>query len=153
MVLISFHSTSIRRSGALSAITEYHIGGIESLFSMCNKYKNVYTCFSGCNDGENEKERNKQNELIAKVINEYIKKYPEVKCAYLYGSYARGEATGKSDVDILVVCHGMGLSFYGMAGELKDALHKEVDLQTHAQIVDSESMIEDILTEGIKIYG
>ena len=33
----------------------------------------------------------------------FPKEYPEIKCAYLYGSYARGEATGKSDIDILVV--------------------------------------------------
>ncbi len=79
-------------------------------------------------------------------------KHPGVKCAYLYGSYARGEATVESDVDILVVCHAMGLEFYGMYGELKDILHKEIDLQTHRQIVDSESMIEDILVEAIKIY-
>ena len=33
----------------------------------------------------------------------FPEKYPEIECAYLYGSYARGEATGKSDIDILVV--------------------------------------------------
>ena len=84
---------------------------------------------------------------------EIFRKYPEVKCAYLYGSYARGEATGKSDVDILVVCHKMGFSFFGMAGELEDALHKTIDLQTHRQIAGDDNIIESILTEGIKIYG
>ena len=78
--------------------------------------------------------------------------HPEVKCAYLYGSYARGEATGKSDIDILVVCHDMGLDFFDMGLELSEMLHKEIDLQTHDQIVDSSSLIEDILVEGIKIY-
>ena len=91
--------------------------------------------------------------FIKYATKEIFAKYPEVKCAYLYGSYARGEATGKSDVDILVVCPPMGLDFYGMAMELKDVLRKDVDLQTHRQIVDSESMIENILKEGIKIYG
>ena len=91
--------------------------------------------------------------FIKYATKEIFVKYPEVKCAYLYGSYARGEATGKSDVDILVVCPPMGLDFYGMAMELKDVLRKDVDLQTHRQIVDSESMIENILKEGIKIYG
>ena len=57
---------------------------------------------------------------------EIFKNYPEVKCAYLYGSYARKEATPESDVDILVVCHKMGLSFFGMAYELSNALGKEV---------------------------
>ena len=79
-------------------------------------------------------------------------KHPEVRCAYLYGSYARGEATGKSDIDILVVCHDMGLDFFDMGLELSEMLHKEIDLQTHDQIVDSSSLIEDILVEGIKIY-
>ena len=91
--------------------------------------------------------------FIKAVCRQIFSKYPQVKCAYLYGSYARGEATGKSDVDILVVCHGMGMDFFGMAVELEEALHKEVDLQTHEQIVDSEAMLEDILVEGVKIYG
>ena len=91
--------------------------------------------------------------FIKKAASEVFAKYPEVRCAYLYGSYARGEATGKSDVDILVVCHGMGLSFFGMATDLSEALHgKEIDLQTVEQIVDSEPLIENILVEGIKIY-
>ena len=80
-------------------------------------------------------------------------KYPEIKCAYLYGSYARGEATGKSDIDILLVCHDMGLEFFGMVDELENALHKQVDVQTNDQIVDNEKLIENILVEGIKIYG
>ena len=83
---------------------------------------------------------------------EIFKNYPEVKCAYLYGSYARKEATPESDVDILVVCHNMGLSFFGMAAELKNALGKEVDLQTIEQLEGSVPLIESILTEGIKIY-
>ena len=81
-----------------------------------------------------------------------FRKYKGVECAYLYGSYARGEATGKSDVDILVVCHGMGLDFFGMAGELEDITHKEIDLQTHEQIGDNADFLENILVEGIKIY-
>ena len=81
-----------------------------------------------------------------------FKNYPEVRCAYLYGSYARKEATPESDVDILVICHNMGLSFFGMAAELSKALRKEVDLQTIEQLEGSVPLIESILTEGIKIY-
>ena len=79
-------------------------------------------------------------------------KYPGVKCAYLYGSYARGEATKDSDVDIMVVCHGMGLSFFGMAAELEEALHKEVDLQTHRQVGGNNYFLENFLVDGVKIY-
>ena len=40
-----------------------------------------------------------------------------------------------------------------MINELEEQLHKKVDLQTHRQIVDDENIIENILKEGIKIYG
>ena len=82
-----------------------------------------------------------------------FKKYPEIRCAYLYGSYARNQATRKSDVDILVVCPAMGLKFYEIAAELEKVLKKDVDLQTHRQILDNSEFTETILTEGIKIYG
>ena len=81
-------------------------------------------------------------------------KYPQVECAYLYGSYARGEATGKSDIDILIILkEPMGLKFYSIASELEKQLHKDVDVQSYETIVDNAAMLRDILTEGIKIYG
>ena len=89
--------------------------------------------------------------LKAKCIS-IFKKYPEVKCAYLYGSYARKEAKPESDVDILVICHKMGLSFFEMAGELTKAMGKEVDLQTVEQLAGSATFVENILVDGIKIY-
>jgi len=47
----------------------------------------------------------------------------------------------------------MGLKFYKLASELKDVLEKEVDLQTHRQIGDDVFFLEQLLKEGIKIYG
>ena len=84
----------------------------------------------------------------------FSEKYPEVKCAYLYGSYARGEASGKSDVDILVILEEpLGLRFFGIADELEQLLHKEVDLQSYESLLDNAAMLKDILVEGIRIYG
>ena len=84
----------------------------------------------------------------------FPKEYPEIKCAYLYGSYARGEATGKSDIDILVVLDKpMGLRYFGIGERLKEILHKEVDIQSYEQLVNNAPMLKDILVEGIKIYG
>ena len=82
----------------------------------------------------------------------FKEKYPEIKTAYLFGSYARGEATGKSDIDILLVCPPMGIKFYGIAAELEEQLHKKIDLHTHRQLEGNEKIVERILTEGIKIY-
>ena len=82
-----------------------------------------------------------------------FQKYPEIKCAYLFGSYARGEATGKSDIDILVVCPPIGLKFYGIPGELEQELHKEIDITTHRHLINDPKFAEQVLIDGIKIYG
>lgn len=83
----------------------------------------------------------------------FVERYPEVKCAYLFGSYARGEATGRSDIDILVVCPPIGMKFYGIAAELEERLHKQIDLHTHRQLLENEEFLKQILKDGIKIYG
>ena len=79
--------------------------------------------------------------------------YPEVKAAYLFGSYARGEATGKSDIDILVVIPPIGMKYYGIAVDLEERLNKKIDLHTHRQLLESEPFLEQVLKDGIKIYG
>jgi predicted nucleotidyltransferase len=47
-----------------------------------------------------------QREVI-NIIRQYIKNLNEgglnIHCAYLYGSYARNEATSESDIDVLLI--------------------------------------------------
>ena len=105
----------------------------------------------GVLDGSNYISNVKYIKHVCKQL--FKEKYPEIECAYLFGSYARGEATGKSDIDILVVCPPMGMKFYGIAAELEERLHKQIDLHTHRQLVKSEKFLEQILKDGIKIYG
>ena len=91
---------------------------------------------------------------IKHVCRELFKeKYPEIECAYLFGSYARGEATGQSDIDILVVCPPIGMRFYVIAAELEEQLHKQIDLHTHRQLAKKEEFLKRVLKDGIKIYG
>ena len=105
----------------------------------------------GILDGSNYISNVKYIKYVCKQL--FSEKYPEIKCAYLFGSYARGEATGKSDIDILIVCPPIGMKFYGIAAELEDQLHKQVDIHTHRQLLKNENLLERILKEGIKIYG
>lgn len=66
------------------------------------------------------------------AIANYFKTQPVLK-AWLFGSYARGEQTSHSDVDILVeLDHSqpVGLKFFGMYEDLKELLGKNVDLVT-----------------------
>ncbi|MCF0042462.1 nucleotidyltransferase family protein [Dyadobacter fanqingshengii] len=58
----------------------------------------------------------------------FFTKYP-LKSMALFGSYARNEATDKSDVDILVEFSApIGFEFVDLAMELEDVLQTKVDL-------------------------
>jgi uncharacterized protein len=70
------------------------------------------------------------DESVIKIIRDYFKDQP-VKEAYIFGSYARGEQTEKSDIDILTVLdysQYIGLNFFGWQNELQELLGRKVDL-------------------------
>lgn len=63
-------------------------------------------------------------------IKNYFKTRPVLK-AYLFGSYVRGVADNKSDIDILVdldYSQKIGLQFIQMKLDLEKLLNNEVDL-------------------------
>ena len=68
---------------------------------------------------------------MTQLIADYFKTQPVVK-AWLFGSFARGEETPESDVDILVQFdHGrpIGLLHYaGMWREIEELIGRKVDL-------------------------
>ena len=69
-------------------------------------------------------------QVMTHLIAEYFKTQPVLK-AWLFGSFARGEETPDSDVDILVVLdhsQPVGLEFFGMYEDLKKMLGRPVDL-------------------------
>lgn len=93
-----------------------------------------------------------KNEIKLKASKVFTK-YQEVDCAYLFGSYARDEATKDSDVDIMVILNKpMGMDFFGIIADVQEALGKSVDMHTHRQVMSNEYLFTDILMEGIKIY-
>ncbi|QQR83656.1 nucleotidyltransferase domain-containing protein [Candidatus Peregrinibacteria bacterium] len=72
------------------------------------------------------------NQIIEKVC-DYLKDKPVLR-AYLFGSYARGEQTEESDVDILVeLDHSVpiGLEFLSMKKELNELLNRPVDFVSY----------------------
>ena len=91
-------------------------------------------------------------EEIKKVCVNILSKYPVEYC-YLFGSYAKGKATAQSDVDLLVCTTVSGLQFYGLVEELRENLKKKVDVLDQKQIVDNFELTNEILKDGIKIYG
>ena len=71
--------------------------------------------------------------------------------AYLFGSYARGEATEKSDVDIRIDPGLMkGLEFGGFYADLEDIFERKIDLLTTKQL--DENFLANIKNEEILLY-
>ena len=70
----------------------------------------------------------------------------------LFGSYARGEQTDASDVDI-AIDEGQirGLAFFRVQAELSDALNKPVDLQSLNG--SNQEFLNSILKDAILIYA
>ena len=70
----------------------------------------------------------------------------------MFGSYASGKATEKSDVDLLVSTKVTGMEFFGLAEMLREELHKKIDLLNLEQLSNNPELINEILLNGIKIY-
>ena len=90
---------------------------------------------------------------MIKTIQDYFKTQPVLK-AWLFGSYARGEETPDSDVDILVVfddTQSIGLMKMGsMYVHLKKMLKREVDLVENGTLLPFA--VESAERDKILIY-
>ena len=73
--------------------------------------------------------------------------------AVLFGSYARGQATDESDIDLMVIG---GKDFdppdiFCIADELYDISGKDVDVYEEREIDKDSEFYKNILKDGIKI--
>lgn len=121
--------------------------------------------FFGCG-GYNVYER--VNEMVYTIdqlkqkITPIAAKY-NLSAVYLFGSYARGSATEKSDVDILVDKTNSSLkgmfAMGGLYNELSEAVEKPIDLVTTGALEQDSTkertpwFVETLDKEKVKIYG
>ena len=91
-------------------------------------------------------------EYISRKCSEIFDKY-KINFCYLFGSYAKGKAKDDSDVDLLISTEIKGLKFFGLVEELRNSLQKKVDVIEVAGLKDNVELLEEILKDGIKIYG
>jgi predicted nucleotidyltransferase len=74
--------------------------------------------------------------------------------AILFGSYAKGTATEESDVDLVIETepYVRGLKFYGILGNIMDALEKQVDLVSSTSIIPNGEVDLEVAQSGKVIY-
>ena len=90
--------------------------------------------------------------VIKEVCKRIFEEYP-VKYCYLFGSYSKGKAKETSDVDLLISTEITGLKFFGLVEELRVGLKKKVDVLNQDQIKNNYDLTNEILSDGVKIYG
>ena len=91
-------------------------------------------------------------ESIKNIVTKVLENH-EVEYCYLFGSYATNKAQPSSDVNLLVSTTITGMGFFGLAEELRENLHKKVDLLNISQLKNNQVLLNEILKKGVKIYG
>lgn len=86
--------------------------------------------------------------ILVPIFREY-----NIRKAILFGSYAKGSAKDKSDIDLLVDSGLKGLAFFGLLEDVVNALGKEVDLLDTSQIIPNSDVDNEIKKTGVMIYG
>ena len=86
--------------------------------------------------------------LLIPIFQEY-----NIRKAVLFGSYAKGIAQDKSDIDLLVDSGLKGMAFFGLLEDVVTALGKDVDLLDTSQIIPNSEVENEIAKTGVVIYG
>lgn len=77
----------------------------------------------------------------------------DIEYCYLFGSYAKGKATEVSDVDLLLSTPISGMRFFDLVESLREKLQKKVDVLNREQLNNNPDLVNEILKDGVKIYG
>lgn len=93
------------------------------------------------------------DDLRAGVLKIIANHLDEIDFCYLFGSYAKGYATEKSDIDLCVSTSLTGLSFIGFIEELRTELKKKVEVLRLTDVSENAELLKEIMKDGIKIYG
>lgn len=75
-----------------------------------------------------------------------------VRRATLFGSYVKGKATTRSDVDLLVDSGLRGMQFFGLLEDVCTSLECDVDLIDVRDIIPDSKIDQEIRRTGVIIY-
>ena len=100
-------------------------------------------------------------DLIKNAVSSVCQKYDvsavcqkyDVSAVYLFGSYAKSKARSDSDIDLMIVSGIEGIEYYQLLNELETKLKKKIDLLRLETAIQNVKLMNEILKDGIKIYG
>ncbi|MCD8295898.1 MAG: helix-turn-helix domain-containing protein [Clostridia bacterium] len=75
-----------------------------------------------------------------------------IKYLYLFGSYAKGYASDRSDVDLLAYTPIKTITYFEIIETFREALHKKVELLNQDHLKNNLPLTNEILLDGIRIY-
>lgn len=92
--------------------------------------------------------RNEIEACIRTLLTKYHAKY-----AILFGSYARGEETEESDIDVIVVGgeHFRAKDIFAFGEELREMTKKDVDAFELREVNRNTEFYDTVMREGVKI--
>ena len=90
---------------------------------------------------------------ISTAVSRVLARY-DVREAYLFGSFARGEQTPNSDIDLRLVC-GNTMTFgtlYELSHELERELGRKVDIVTNPPEHMRQAFRKSIEQDEVRVY-
>ena len=90
---------------------------------------------------------------IKELVSPVLGKHGVIQ-AIVFGSYARGEATVSSDVDIVIDSEGRlnGMAFFVASDEISKALPIPSDIYEKREIREGTALHDKIKKEGVVLY-
>lgn len=89
---------------------------------------------------------------IRNIVKVLLQKY-RAEYALLFGSYARGEATPDSDIDIIIVGgeNFTPRNIFALAEDLREMSGRDADVFELREINHGSPFYESVMKEGVKI--
>ena len=88
---------------------------------------------------------------IKRIVAAIASQHP-IKKIVLFGSYAKGQANPRSDLDLYMVSNLTGLAYFEFVEKLRQALKKKVDLFSDLTLDTNSPTYLEIEDTGIIIY-
>ena len=94
---------------------------------------------------------------VEAALKELVQKHKEIELALLYGSFAKGEEKGESDIDLLIVSDKKLEAFYSAISKLELKFNREINptayspLEFRKKIATQDSFVTNILKEPYRI--